>query len=194
MYDLPRLKKIVFALKRASCSLQSHFAGVTILSALLTAIPLIASAQSPPETAAGSSSKKTNPPAFTSTTERCIIPAATYHGINPWLLRAVLNVESALKPDAIGKNSNGTIDIGMGQINSIHLPELKRFGIEAGHLTDACVATYVSAWHLKKLILRHGNTWEGVARYHSGTPSFNKRYQILLWNELVRSGALNGNI
>jgi hypothetical protein len=38
--------------------------------------------------------------------------------------------------------------------------------------------------------MRHGNTWFGVAAYHSVTPEHNARYQILIRKELMRVGAL----
>lgn len=128
-------------------------------------------------------------PPFSTEAERCIIPASTFHGVNPWLLRAILRVESSLKPGAFNRNSNGTIDIGIGQINSMHLPTLKKYGIDSTHLSDACIGTYVSGWFLKKVIVERGNTWEGVASYHSRTPEFNQRYQRLLIEELQRSQA-----
>jgi hypothetical protein len=130
---------------------------------------------------------QSTPTPFTTAAEQCIVPAANFHGLNALLLRAVLRVESALKPDAIARNKNGTFDIGIGQINSMHLPELKKFGIEPGHLADACVGTYVSGWFLKKAIAARGYTWEGVASYHSRTPEFNLRYQRLLIAEIQKS-------
>lgn len=129
---------------------------------------------------------------FSTPSEQCIVPASTYHAVNPYVLRAILNVESGLKSGALGKNQNGSVDIGIGQINSIHLKELSQFGIGPSHLQDACIGTYVAAWHLKKAIAARGNTWEGVASYHSRTPYFNKRYQALLINEMIRSGAMQG--
>lgn len=118
----------------------------------------------------------------------CLKPAATYHGVNPQLLLAVLTVESRLNPNAINKNTNGTVDIGMGQINSIHLPELQRYGLNAEHLKDACKATYVSAWMLRRGFNRYGNSWFAAAAYHSITPVHNLRYQGLLKAELARQG------
>lgn len=129
---------------------------------------------------------------FSTPPEQCIVPASTYHTVNPYVLRAILKVESGLKSGALGKNQNGSVDIGIGQINSIHLKELSQFGIGPVHLQDACIGTYVAAWHLKKAIAARGNTWEGVASYHSRTPYFNKRYQALLINEMIRSGAMQG--
>lgn len=132
------------------------------------------------------------PPAapYTTEPERCIIPASQYHGINPHVLRAILKVESNLNPNAVGQNDNGTKDVGIGQMNSMHFKELSKFGIAPEHLKDACIGTYVAAWHLKKGIHKHGNTWFAVASYHSATPYFNNRYQILLNNELVKAGVI----
>lgn len=132
------------------------------------------------------------PEPYTTEPERCIIPASQYHGVNHAVLRAILKVESNLNPNAVGKNDNGTIDIGIGQMNSMHLKELSQYGIAQEHLKDACVGTYVAAWHLKKGIAKHGNTWYAVARYHSATPYFNNRYQILLNNELIKAGVIQG--
>ena len=134
------------------------------------------------------------PAPFSTKAEKCIIPAATYHSVNYYLLRALLKVESGLNPGAVNRNSNGSIDVGLGQHNSIHFGELAKFGLAPQHLLDACVSTYVAAWELKKSIDRFGNTWEGIAHYHSATPYNNQRYQILLRNELIRMGALIGAI
>ena len=121
---------------------------------------------------------------------KCIVGAAQYHGVNPYLLRAILMVESRLNPKAMNVNTNGTRDIGVAQINSIHLPVLQNHGIKESHLMDGCVNTYVGAWLLRKQISRYGLNWFGIAAYHSVTPDKNFRYQVLVYNEMVRSGAI----
>jgi soluble lytic murein transglycosylase-like protein len=135
-----------------------------------------------------------SPEPFTTENERCIVPAANYHGVNHQVLRAILRVESGLRPDAVGRNDNGTIDVGIGQMNSMHFGSLARWGVTPQHLKDACVGTYVAAWHLSKTMRTHGNTWFGVAAYHSATPYFNSRYQALIRNELRRAGVLQGGM
>ncbi|NBX55042.1 MAG: lytic transglycosylase, catalytic [Betaproteobacteria bacterium] len=124
------------------------------------------------------------PPESFQSPDRCIGPAAEHHRIDPRLLRAVLKVESDLRPWALGRNANGTLDLGMAQINSIHLPELAKHGIRPQHLFDPCVASYVAAWLLRRNIDRHGLTWFGVAAYHSLNPEHNQRYQGLLMKAL----------
>jgi hypothetical protein len=132
------------------------------------------------------------PRAFSTEQERCIVPAAQFHQVNHDVLRAILRVETRLNPGTVTRNTNGTLDVGMGGMNSSNFPELAKHGVAPEHLLDACVASYVAAWHLKKNIAKYGNTWFGVAAYHSTTPYFNRRYQALLYNELVKSGTLEG--
>lgn len=122
----------------------------------------------------------------------CVEGAAAYHGVNPWILKAILKVESDFDPKAYNRNANGTVDVGMAQINSIHFAKLGKFGIKPEQLLDGCVATYVAAWHLAGQIRTHGNTWFGVASYHSASRCQNDRYAGLLWNALVSWGAVPG--
>lgn len=118
----------------------------------------------------------------------CSNQAAAYHRVNPQVLRAILRVESGGRPFVIRRNNNGTLDIGIAQINSVHLRELHAYGIRAEHLFDECIATFVAAWHYARQIQRYGNTWYAIGAYHSRTPSRNQRYQARVWNELMRSG------
>lgn len=123
---------------------------------------------------------------------RCIVQAAQFHEVNPWILRAILKTESGFNANAVNKNANGTIDVGMAQINSAHFRELSKYGVASADLKDACVATYVAAWHLAKKIKQYGNTWTGIASYHSATKCFNVRYQGLIWNQLVDWSVVQG--
>lgn len=93
---------------------------------------------------------------------------------------------------AVNLNSNGSRDVGIAQINSIHFKELASHGISPSTLMDPCVSIYVAAWKISKHIAKNGNTWEAIARYHSATPAYNARYQALLKNELIRVGVLEG--
>lgn len=157
--------------------------------ALAGLVSLAASANSPAQV----STRQASTP-FTSEVERCIVPAAHFHRVNPFVLRAILVVESGLNPKAVGRNANGTSDVGIGQMNSMHFGTLAKHGISPENLKDACIGTYVAAWHLSKVMARFGNTWFGVAAYHSTTPYFNRRYQIMVSNELVRTGAMRGGL
>jgi soluble lytic murein transglycosylase-like protein len=116
---------------------------------------------------------------------RCVVAAAERHSVNPWVLKAILKVESNFNPGAVNRNPNGTKDIGMAQINTIHLRELSKHGISGADLLDPCVSTYVAAWHLAKQYRQYGNTWFAVGAYHSVTRCYNERYVGLVWNALV---------
>jgi soluble lytic murein transglycosylase-like protein len=102
--------------------------------------------------------------------QACWDEAARYHGLDPWLLYAVAYVESSHNPAAVSRpNSNGTYDIGLMQINSVHLPRLARYGVSRSTLMDACASTYVGAWIMADNIRRYGWTWEAIAAYNVGS-------------------------
>lgn len=122
----------------------------------------------------------------------CVTQAANYHGVNSWVLRAIIKVESNFNPKAINKNRNGTTDVGIAQINSMHFRELSKFGVGPADLMDGCVGTYVAAWHLKKQVNAYGNTWFAVGAYHSTTPCYNRRYTALVWNSLLSWNVVSG--
>ncbi len=124
--------------------------------------------------------------------DECVPYAAAFHQVSDALLRAILLVESGMNPNTINKNANGSIDLGLGGMNSVHFQELARYGIAPEHLLNACVATYVAAWQLKKQFSQYGLTWFAVGAYHSTTPYYNQRYQILIYNQLLKIHALQG--
>ncbi|MCX8016302.1 MAG: lytic transglycosylase domain-containing protein [Rhodocyclaceae bacterium] len=86
------------------------------------------------------------------------------------ILLAVAQVESNLNPAAIQRNPNGTYDIGLMQINSSHLPWLRRHGITEAMLLDGCTNVAVGAWLLAEKFGRYGLNWHAVAAYNTGNP------------------------
>jgi soluble lytic murein transglycosylase-like protein len=124
----------------------------------------------------------------------CAKGAAMMHRVNQQMLEAILRIESRLNPRTMSPNSNGTWDLGIAGINTIHLPELAKFGIAPSHLLNACVGIYVAAWMVSKNLHKYGNSWFAYAAYHSRTPYYNHRYQIMLANELVRAGVVAGTV
>lgn len=106
----------------------------------------------------------------------CFEAAGMYHQVHPMVLRAIAWHESRFRADAINRNGNQTVDLGLMQINSVHLPELKRYGVDARMLQDGCASVFVGAWHLRRKMNRYGNTWEAIGAYHSETPALRDRY------------------
>ncbi len=98
----------------------------------------------------------------------CFEQAGAYQSVNPLVLRAVAWRESRGNAGAINRNSNGSIDIGQLQINSIHFPDLARHGIPHRALTDPCVNVFVAAWLLKQKMVKYGNMWGGDRRVSLG--------------------------
>lgn len=100
----------------------------------------------------------------------CFAEAGAKHGIDPLLLKAIAKVESSMNPKAINYNSNGSYDMGLMQINSMHLPMLKKSGIQRQHLlNDACVSVMVGSEILAGFVQRYGYTWRAIGAYNAGT-------------------------
>lgn len=100
----------------------------------------------------------------------CWVEAGTRYGIEPWLLYSIAEHESRLRPGAISpKNTDGTYDIGIMQINSWWLPLLqKQYGISKDHLFEPCLNINVGAWILAQAVKSMGPTWEAVGAYNAG--------------------------
>lgn len=130
--------------------------------------------------------------AFAMSAEQCIALAASVHQVNEEVLRTILSIESRNDPLTVTKNSNGTIDVGLGGTNSTHFPELATYGVTPAHLLNPCNSTLTTAWLLARAVRTHGQTWFGYAAFHSTTPYYNHRYQVLIHNDLVKRGVKKG--
>ena len=153
-----------------------HLSRVIVSALLLALVPESAFA------ADGGGINDPEPPAT------CWEQAARRHQVNPHLLVAIAEVESGLRPDAIGRNTNGSIDIGLMQINSLWLPELRRHGIVPRDLLDPCVSVHVGAWVLAQKMRVHGTTWTAVGAYNAGSAVLRERYARKVIEALARRG------
>lgn len=106
----------------------------------------------------------------------CIDDAARRYGVNADLLRSIAYYESGLNPRALHRNGDGSTDIGLMQINSVHLPALRDQGIDRLRLYDASVNARVGAALLRRQIDQYGDTWRAVGAHHSRTPGLSERY------------------
>ncbi|ROM93879.1 transglycosylase SLT domain-containing protein [Pseudomonas brassicacearum] len=126
----------------------------------------------------------------------CWIEVGDRHSIEPELLYAIAQVESGLNPGAVNHNNNGSRDVGLMQINSMHLPRLQARGITEQRLLDEpCLAIEVGASILAEFIERYGYNWTAVGAYSAGNAPERqalrlryagkvwKRYRALLAND-----------
>jgi soluble lytic murein transglycosylase-like protein len=120
----------------------------------------------------------------------CLDDAAMFHGVSPSLLRSIAMQESGMRSWVTNRNTNGSEDIGLMQINSIHLPRLGRYGITRAHLFDGCINAYVGAWILRENIQRFGPTWKAVGAYNASSSDKQLRYANQIharWQALQRA-------
>ncbi len=115
---------------------------------------------------------------------QCWSDAALRYNVPIDLLYSIARVESGNKYNVVsGKNRNGTYDIGLMQINSSHLPRLRRYGItEKDLLQDPCLNLHVGAWILADAIERHGYNWVAIGAYNAGSHDKRKIYAHRVMN------------
>jgi soluble lytic murein transglycosylase-like protein len=116
----------------------------------------------------------------------CWTTAGEEFGIDPLLLYSIAKVESSMNPSALNHNRDGTVDIGLMQINSTHLPELMKVGMTRQRLIqEPCSAIHAGAEILAGFIGRYGYTWEAVGAYNAGTApereSLRQAYASKVW-------------
>ncbi|ASI68673.1 lytic transglycosylase [Diaphorobacter nitroreducens] len=102
--------------------------------------------------------------------QACWNDVAQRHGVPADLLYAVAKVESSLDPKAVNRshfNRTRSIDIGLMQINSRHLPKLAQQGITEARLFEPCTNLDVGAQLLADLFARKGLSWDSVGAYNA---------------------------
>lgn len=94
----------------------------------------------------------------------CFEEAGRLYGVSPRLLRALARVESAMDPRAVNRNPDGSVDVGLMQINSRWRDRLRWDLVQR----DPCCNVMAGAWILRQCIARYGSTWDAVACYNTG--------------------------
>lgn len=106
----------------------------------------------------------------------CINHAAKVFHVPAIIIVSVMKIENGWN-GAASRNKNGSYDLGVMQVNTTWLKDLKPFGITKEKLQyDPCVNVHTGTWILAKG-LAQGEGWQGVGNYHSATPFFNKSYR-----------------
>jgi soluble lytic murein transglycosylase-like protein len=108
--------------------------------------------------------------------QACWDDAAARYQVSSALLYAIARIESGLNPHAVGRNRDGSRDIGLMQINSTWLPKLASHGIKERDLFEPCTNIHVGAWILAGNVARLGYTWEAVGAYNAANPALRRSY------------------
>jgi soluble lytic murein transglycosylase-like protein len=124
----------------------------------------------------------------------CALAAARRYHVHEGLFLAVLATEGG-HVGQIVRNTNGSYDMGVAQINSVHLPELAKLGITREQvINDGCLNLQIGAWILARALdgqspSNPGEFWRRVGNYNSANPVPNVTYQAKVWRHLVASSA-----
>jgi len=103
----------------------------------------------------------------------CFQEAGQRYVISPHILWAIAKAESSFNPAEINHNRNGTVDVGLMQVNSLWADQL---GQTWDHLNDPCTNVMAGAWILSQCVRDYGYTWQAVGCYHSRTPTRRDAY------------------
>ena len=130
----------------------------------------------------------------------CWQSAAERYGIHETILRAIAVTESAMNPQTINRNTNGSVDVGLMQINSQWFSRLAEKGVQSNDLWNPCTNIHVGAWILAKEISRFGYGWRAVGAYNIGPKKSvvhelrRKRYAQKVYHNLVTLNPLYGGL
>lgn len=111
----------------------------------------------------------------------CFDTVGSKYRLDPDYLRAIAFKESKYKPQSIGKNKDGTIDIGMMQINSSNIDWLRRAFPDISIrklLVDTCYNIHVGGYVLNENFKIYGRRWVAVGDYNAGGKNNPKRIKI----------------
>ncbi|HMK43159.1 MAG TPA: lytic transglycosylase domain-containing protein, partial [Dissulfurispiraceae bacterium] len=112
----------------------------------------------------------------------CFDDAAKKYELSADLLRAIARTESGMRANAVNRNSNGSFDIGVMQINSFWFP---KFGLTADQLkSDPCLNVMTGADILSRCVKSHGYTWEAVGCYNAYSHAKRVAYSWRIYRNL----------
>lgn len=117
----------------------------------------------------------------TNLTTQCLSRVSQRYQVHPLILSLVANVEGGWTGARI-KNTNGTFDLGVMQINTIHIPELSKHGLTEKMLqNNDCINVGVAAWYIRRVTIDQTavgteSYFRAIARYHSKNEPHISRY------------------
>jgi hypothetical protein len=125
----------------------------------------------------------------------CVETSARDYRINPFVLLAILKVESNGRTGVVGQNTNGTQDLGPSQFNTGSWAKLliEKYKIpREALLNDMCQAVRALGFAVRTEIdAANGDLWTGIGNYHSRTPVHHQKYVGLVhgaYKQMVSKG------
>jgi len=119
------------------------------------------------------------PPAFVVQMEEvrkldrvCLDAVIQSYQIHPIVLSVIARTEGGWAGAKI-KNTDGSYDLGLMQINTIHLPELSAFGLtEKMLVNNECINLGVAAWYVRRVTVNQdldnrSAFFRSIARFHN---------------------------
>jgi len=96
----------------------------------------------------------------------------------PFMLLKVIAISenSHMNKDLVRKNKNGSLDIGLFQINTNKIKDKELKHITKKDLLKPEVSTNVAAFILRKIIITKGYSWENIGEYHSKTRVYKEKW------------------
>jgi hypothetical protein len=119
----------------------------------------------------------------------CFEEAGRANNISADLLESIARVESSFNPKALHLNRNGTMDMGLMQINSAWIDPM-RLNRE-GLIADPCYNVMTGAHILRQCIDSHGYTWEAVGCYNAKSKGKRVGYSWKIFRELKKEKVRN---
>ena len=124
----------------------------------------------------------------------CFVEAGQKFNIAPILLTSIAIHESGMNSDLIHYNSNGSRDLGLMGLNTIHLKKngyLTKLNItEDQLLSNSCLNIMAGAYPLAKKIEKYGNVWRAVGAYHSENIALGDIYIRNIQDKMARITAI----
>jgi hypothetical protein len=112
-------------------------------------------------------------PATTDLLQRgaCISAAAQRYAVSIPLIHAIIRTEGGTTGRTSRPNKNGSVDLGLMQVNEVHLPELARLGITREMLiNNECLNIFIGTFILsRELNNSTADFWTNVGSYNSRT-------------------------
>jgi hypothetical protein len=123
---------------------------------------------------------------------RCIESAASVYHLPPAVVVILLSVEGG-SLGHVSQNTNGTLDIGPMQVNTIWVPVVARhWGATPAETYAAlrdnfCANVEAGSWILRQSMDQTGGDfWEGVGFYHSHDPAYKADYLRKVLHQALR--------